>query len=148
MNIFEEIIKWPVIVQGALGSALFWLVLLLGQKTAVFISKKITEDRDVATYFSLLAKAGPTREFRFDGLLTCLYAGFHYFLKAAIIALVSLIVSPINNVIPIVGYLVSLYFLFRSLSYVQHFSSLGSKEDAIKRLLDIGNRYTEDAANK
>jgi hypothetical protein len=31
-QIFEEILKWPIIVQGALGSALFWLLLTLGEK--------------------------------------------------------------------------------------------------------------------
>jgi hypothetical protein len=37
MNELITTIKdWPVIVQGALGSALFWFILLIGQKIATF----------------------------------------------------------------------------------------------------------------
>ena len=35
-QIFEIVKEWPVIVQGALGSALFWLVLLAFQKLSNF----------------------------------------------------------------------------------------------------------------
>ncbi len=31
-GIVDQILKWPVIVQGALGSGLFWLILIIGEK--------------------------------------------------------------------------------------------------------------------
>jgi hypothetical protein len=40
----EELIiavkNWPVLVQGALGSALFWLLLVIGQKMAALLSDR------------------------------------------------------------------------------------------------------------
>jgi len=150
MDIFDQIMKWPVIVQGALGSGLFWLILLIGQKAMVHISSKVGTDRNVATYFSLMACAAPTEELRARGYLTSLYGGFHYFLKGliVIVIVIALLISPINYIVAIVGYLISLYFLFRSLSYVQHFASFGSKEDALKKLLKLGDDLAEEPANK
>ncbi|GAW97997.1 hypothetical protein MTCD1_03655 [Colwellia marinimaniae] len=31
-DIVNAVLEWPLIIQGALGSGLFWLLLLLGQK--------------------------------------------------------------------------------------------------------------------
>ncbi|WP_024594258.1 MULTISPECIES: hypothetical protein [unclassified Pseudoalteromonas] len=31
-ELMDAVMKWPIIVQGALGSGLFWIILLLGQK--------------------------------------------------------------------------------------------------------------------
>lgn len=36
--------NWPVLVQGAIGSAIFWLILLIGQRATGFFSK-IARDR-------------------------------------------------------------------------------------------------------
>tara|TARA_R110001583_G_scaffold193639_1_gene362501 strand:- start:430 stop:894 length:465 start_codon:yes stop_codon:yes gene_type:complete len=148
MEFFEQIMKWPVIVQGALGSALFWLLLLIGQKATLYIFNIAGKDRSIATYFSLMAFAAPTEELRARGHLTCLYAGFHYFLKGLIVIIIAFLISQINPVISIVGYMISLYFLFRALSYVQHFSSFGSKEDALNQLIKTGNQLCEEPANK
>jgi hypothetical protein len=50
MEGFIEIIKaWPIIVQGALGSALFWLLMIIGQKlasfSAAYMSKRSKQKR-------------------------------------------------------------------------------------------------------
>jgi hypothetical protein len=37
-ELIDTILKWPIIVQGALGSGLFWLVLFMGQKSVNKIS--------------------------------------------------------------------------------------------------------------
>ncbi|MEQ6969119.1 hypothetical protein [Pectobacterium polaris] len=39
-EIITAITEWNVIIQGALGSAVFWLFLLLGQKLSAFCSRK------------------------------------------------------------------------------------------------------------
>lgn len=38
-ELIEAVKAWPVIVQGALGSGLFWLVLLVGQKATAAASE-------------------------------------------------------------------------------------------------------------
>jgi hypothetical protein len=43
MDVFvKQVLEWPVIIQGALGSALFAFILYLGQKVSYFISVKIS----------------------------------------------------------------------------------------------------------
>jgi hypothetical protein len=39
-QVVEIILAWPAIVQGALGSGLFWLILLLGQKSSSVSTSK------------------------------------------------------------------------------------------------------------
>ena len=148
MDIFEEILKWPIIVQGALGSALFWLVLLLGQKSTNFLASKVSSDKQVATFFCHLAKSAPNQDQKVRGFFYCLYGAFHYFLKAFIVIVLALLISPYNHVASIAGYLISLYFLFRSLSYVQHFSSLGSNEDSIRYLKSAHEKHGKEPASK
>ena len=143
MDIFQQILEWPVIIQGALGSALFWVILFFGQKSTIFLSSKISEDKDVATYFCLTAKSAPSHEQKTRGFLCCIYGAIHYLIKALIIIVVSLFVLPINNVVPMVGFPISLYFLFRSLSYVQHFTSLGSHQESLNQLIEIGDKYSD-----
>ena len=141
MEILNTILEWPIIVQGALGSALFWLILVAGQKLTALISSKIGEDKDVATTFCLLAKAGPTENSRLQGYLNTLYGGFHYFIKALIVVVISLLTSPINHIVAMVGYFISVYFLFRSLFYVQHFTALGTTKECEEKLKKIGFMY-------
>jgi hypothetical protein len=56
MEIVNKILEWPVIVQGALGSLLFWLVLTLGQRIIHFGVKKIKSDNDLGSYWGKTAR--------------------------------------------------------------------------------------------
>jgi len=145
MDIFNTILKWPVIIQGALGSGLFWLLLLAGQVFVDKLSAKLNKDKQTGRDVALLARAESNRKMAAEAFFSCLYGSLHYFIKAMIVIVLALLISPINHVISIVGYLISVYFLFRALSWVPHFDTFGTMEEAKEKLKKLDEEYT---ANK
>jgi len=129
MEVFTYIESLPAFVQGILGSAFFAFILFIGQKAILFTSSKLNKDKLVANSFALMAKETGSNDTRVRSYLTCLYGSIHYFLKGIIVLVLSYLSTEFNYIISLVGYFISIYFLFRSLSYVPHFDSL---KDSIK----------------
>jgi hypothetical protein len=145
MAILEMVQDWPVIVQGALGSALFALVLFLGQSTTRFLTTRLRAEKETAEFFALVAWSNkrPYAERSTRGFFTCIYAALHFFLKAMIVLVLAWIVSPLNYVIAVVGYLISLYYLFRALSRVPHLSDLGNVDSRLDEQFSKINAATK-----
>ncbi|ENN2393690.1 hypothetical protein R7R52_11565 [Vibrio sp. 665] len=143
MNVLEQIMQWPAIVQGALGSAVFWVVLTLGQKAYLFMAKNFGEKHDIATMFCLMAKTSDSSETKIRAYSTCLYGAFHYFVKGVIVLVMAFLVSPLGTVFSTSGYILSLYFFFRALSYVQHFDALGTIPEAKDKLAKMSKKYAD-----
>jgi hypothetical protein len=136
MEIFTYIETLPNIVQGIIASALFAFILFVGQKSTLLIVRKINNDKNTANNIALIAVAAEYHEIKVESFLTCIYGALHYFLKAVIVALISLIFSNINFIASFVGYFLSIYFLFRSLAYIPHYESLGKTTEDRKQALD------------
>jgi hypothetical protein len=128
MDIIKTITDWPVIVQGALGSALFWAVLELGQRLVKRIAARLSADRKTGSNWALMAHEA-------EGLLAqdarfmCMYAALHYLLKAGVVSALSLALGSAIEVFSSVGFFIAMYFLFRALSYLPHTTSWGNLED-------------------
>lgn len=124
MEIINKILEWPVIIQGALGSLLFWLFFTLSQKTIQISTKKIKDDKDLGSYWGRSARDEFYKhqfEFSTYSFFICIYGAIHYFLKFIISIFVSFIIIDFIPVFGYVGYIIGLYFIFRSISYVTHF---------------------------
>lgn len=141
MEFVDKILEWPIIVQGALGSALFWIVLVLGQKIFAKASSKFSQDRKSANEVALLARASADLDESNHAFLCCLYGASHYLIKAILVVTLSLLISPFNNVIPIAGYLIAVYYLFRGLSWAPHFDSFGTLSEARVELKKLEDKY-------
>jgi hypothetical protein len=132
MDIVKTVTDWPVIVQGALGSALFWAILEIGQRIARRIAARLGSDRETANWFALAgheASGEPGAKARFF----CIYGAMHYFLKGLIVFVLSWAVSPLLDVFASVGYLIAAYFFFRALAFVPHTNTLGSIPERRRR---------------
>ncbi len=127
MDIIKNITDWPVIVQGALGSALFWVILEIGQRLVRLITSRFSRDQLAANSFALAAheaKGNFAQEARF----ICIYGALHYFSKAAIVTVLSIALNEVFGIFATVGYLIAVFFLFRALAFVPHTTSWGSLE--------------------
>jgi hypothetical protein len=127
MDIIKTITDWPVIVQGALGSALFWVILELGQRLANQVNSRLSKDQLAANIFALVAheaKGDSAQKARF----MCIYAAIHYFAKAAIVTMLSIALGQVFGIFATVGYLIAVFFLFRALAFVPHTANWGSPE--------------------
>ncbi|WP_141833759.1 hypothetical protein [Delftia sp. HK171] len=138
MEIITKITDWPVIIQGALGSALFWIIIELGQRVAKSTTARFSKDKQAGNAWALMAHEakGPHA---LQAKFICMYAALHYLLKAGVVATLSFVIGNSIEIFSSVGFLISTYFLFRALSYVPHTTSWGTLEDrakAYQRMLD------------
>lgn len=136
MDFYEKILDWPAIIQGLLGSFLFWFIIYIGQKITRYFSKKISKDKETATYFAKAYYAARVDDpIRIQLFTSVVYGAIHYFLKASLVMVITMWIGEALPIFQHVGYLITVYFLFRSLSYLPHLSIFGSKEDAQKNLI-------------
>jgi hypothetical protein len=135
MEIIKTVTDWPVIVQGALGSALFWAVLEIGQRAVKRASARLGKDLETANWFAMAAHDG-TGSLRANAQFFCVYGALHYILKGFVVTALSLVVSPWIDVFATVGYLISAYFFFRALAFVPHTASLGPIHEREKRFAE------------
>ncbi|MFW1535905.1 hypothetical protein ACEV8P_23010 [Vibrio parahaemolyticus] len=119
MSIIETILQWPVIVQGALGSALFALTFWLCQlvmKRLISSSKKFTSDLvgDLKARDSMIEKA-ESWEDKIHVLGGLVYVGFHYLIKALIFLVLGHLIGSFIPVFGYVGTVIGMFYLFRAL---------------------------------
>jgi hypothetical protein len=56
MEVVNEILKWPIIIQGALGSLLFWIIFVLGQKLFNLLDSKLRKEQKLGRSFGKIAR--------------------------------------------------------------------------------------------
>jgi hypothetical protein len=128
MNIVKTILQWPVIVQGALGSALFWLILVLGQTAIGLISRRATKFSTDWRKKSLTREYIARRLFWDDdrdvnilGFNLCIYHGLQFGFRGLVFVTLGFISGQVIPVFGIVGYLGALYFFLRAAWWVASF---------------------------
>lgn len=133
MNLISAITDWPVILQGVVGSAFFWLILEVGQRLVRKIGSKVGEDKETANLYALAAYEASSPALVAEARFVCLYGAMHYALKALLVAAMSAFFAPFLDIFAAAGYLFSVYFLFRALSYVPRVRSMGNKAQRVER---------------
>ncbi|MCD6019496.1 MAG: hypothetical protein K0S53_2617 [Bacteroidetes bacterium] len=131
MKIVNEILNWPVLIQGILGSFLFWVIFTIGQKSFTLLNNKIKSDNKTGSHFGKFARDTfyqKQYEFSTYSFFICIYGAIHYFLKFVLAVFLSYIVSTLIPVFAYVGYILALYFIFRAMTYVTHFSSFKDED--------------------
>lgn len=131
MDLVNRILEWPVIVQGALGSLLFWIIFTAGQKIVRLTTSKIEEDKKLGSSWGRSARdefyKGNTSSSNYS-FFVCIYGSIHYFLKFTLAVFISHLIDETIPVFAYVGYAFAIYFLFRSMSYVTHFGVFQSED--------------------
>ena len=148
MEIIRTITDWPVILQGALGSALFWVVLEFGQRLVKHMSSRLSRDQLAANTFALAAHEAEG-DFALKARFFCVYGALHYFSKAGIVTVLSLALSEVFGIFATVGYLIAVFFLFRALAFVPHsnsFGSQGEREKKFKTFMEEVNNIPKDSS--
>ncbi|MBC7847180.1 MAG: hypothetical protein H7Y10_11885 [Flavobacterium sp.] len=131
MEIVNKILEWPAIIQGIIGSFLFWAIFAIGQKVIEFSTKKIKEDKNLGSFWGRSARNtfyNDNFEFSNYSFFICIYGSIHYFLKFVIVVFISQILREFIPIFAYVGYAIAFYFIFRSISYVTHFDVFESED--------------------
>lgn len=125
-ELIDAIVKWPIIIQGALGSALFWLVLLIAQKAAYKLleiyshkSKAARKSWLVSSQFKYalgMGTLGHIEKAHFFSVL--IYRSTRHSYKALMWLVLGLIANTFESPLGIVGYLGALVYLLRAFEVV------------------------------
>lgn len=144
MNELIEAIKaWPVIVQGALGSALFWLVLVVAQRARTRISKSYSHHSKSAritwlinqqTKYETYSSQGgiPTIE----GLNLIFYRAARPFLKSLMWLVYGLIMDALESPAGVIAYLICLSYLFKAFEIVGPIDEQVDPQAKLKEIQD------------
>ena len=143
----NELIKaaseWPVLLQGAIGSGIFWLVLVAGQKISISISKKYSESskkrrknfllEQRLKYYYKTTNDNIARGIVFSALT---YRALRNFFKAIIWLTLGMLCKEFLSSLAIIGYVGTLYYLFAALNTV---TAVPEEDDPSKKLEKINS---------
>jgi hypothetical protein len=126
----------PVVIQGAAGSALFWVILVIGQRIFNIIGTKFSlvnakykEETFYREYIQIKLFRG---ERRHEVISMCTYQALSYLLRGFVFLGLGFIMSdfiPLSNSIGGVGFL---FYLFRSLGWMKPFY-VGEEQSEMER---------------
>ncbi|MCX4190850.1 hypothetical protein [Methylophaga sp. OBS3] len=139
-ELIEAIKNWPVIVQGALGSAAFWLLLVVIQRVYQFVDhrvSKISRNNRKSELINERLKLGLKMTKGKDRALfapVLVYRMSRPFLKALIWLALGLLFTPASTVLSSVGYIGSIYYLVKALVVVSPFSFEGDPKTRMEEI--------------
>ena len=147
-SVVEQILQWPLIVQGALGSALFWLILTLGGRMVRWLgaqarglSRKRRLDMLHAEAIRLHAFTNESQQTSIYAFAGLIYMATQYVMKGLAAICLGLIFASIFPVFGIVGFVMALYYLLYGGSIVRDVDL--SKIDAKAELERIDKEVAE-----
>ena len=117
----------PIIAQGALGSALFAVLMFMGQRIVAWASSRwsrLSKARrrvfliDETVRYQVLAQESVADKSAF--LLLLLYRGSQSLVRALVWLVFGLLFGSLESVLGVVGYLGSVYYLFRCLNTIAY----------------------------
>ena len=129
-EIVKQILSWPTIVQGALGSGLFWLIIVVGEYVTKLFKNKFGEHKkDMNHRDSIINDVLENKDIVGMKLylISAIYASMHYIIKAFIFVLIG---NYLNDFIPIfgfIGYLGGFIYLLLALNHVPDIDSYANK---------------------
>ncbi|MBN3116056.1 hypothetical protein H4F46_14265 [Pectobacterium brasiliense] len=149
-EIITAIMEWNVIIQGALGSAVFWLFLLLWQKLLGFCSKEYSSHSSKTRKTWLINRLAIINmslshsiedQSHFAAIL--LYRASRFLFKALMWLVLGLTLNIIFQPVSAIGYIGCLYYLSKGLYVVGGSAANEAKEELIQEL----NRINKELDN-
>jgi hypothetical protein len=143
MEFIDQILSWNVIIQGTLGSALFWLIsvilkILFGFLSNIFskFSSNIKLESKTAEWVHLNYQVSDQCSDSGIYLTWCIYHGLSHITQAFIWLVMGSFLGEYIPTFSFVGYLGALYYLYRATNVLP-------LEDAYE-LTEEGDRLRQD----
>ncbi len=157
-DLWNQILDLPVIVQGALGSFLFWLVFQILRWAFNYgfslVSKGNKQTKNELLLYEALHHA--TQAFDTDSTsaislqLIAIFSALNRFIQAILYICLGLISSYFLGEISLVAYIIAMFYLFLALKAVRlDFESSGlSQEDHLQEAEKIMSVITQNTDNE
>jgi len=142
LELQQAIQQWPVIIQGALGSALFALIMYLGQKLFAHVNHFISSVSNNSRISELTTEKLKLGMLTFRGEKSAIFAAplvyrmSRKLLKALIWLVLGLIFGNFSNLLSVVGFLGSLYYLIIALNVVSPYETSEDSEERLQKIND------------
>jgi hypothetical protein len=143
-ELINKILEWPLIVQGALGSALFWAILSFGQiATAKLInivsaySKKTRKrflQNQITKYYGYSAHRKGDQTLSASVQVSLIYGANRDFFRGMIWVVLGLLLTGVIDVLGSVGFLGGLFYFFKALNRVQSIRATDDVDGKLKEL--------------
>ena len=141
-KVIAAIQDWPVLMQAAIGSGLFWLLLVVGQWLTTSLSTQFSNLSKQRRKSVLLTEIIKLRALKtsLDEVLGGSYASILWYRASRRVVMgliwltLGLIFGSIVDVLGIVGFIGCLYYLFSALNVVGTVSFEGDIDEKIKEM--------------
>lgn len=148
-DLWNSIRDWPAIVQGALGSALFWLFLSLMQRIFDWSSKMYGKHSTAARSSWLISHLTKCEAFDGSGgsyaafnVSTLVYRSLRPFYRAIMWLCIGLILQLTLEINGVIGFIGCLFYLFKAYEVISplpdDFDHKGEADLCIKELQEMG----------
>ena len=135
-GIIQEILSWPAIIQGALGSALFSLIIIIGGYiTKLSLSRIKKHKNDMLSIDEILKDAIQTQDITYMKFyfLGTIYASLHYIIKAFLFLVIGFFLNDFIPVFGFIGYLGGFIYLLLALNHLPDLDTKLEKYDKDKK---------------
>jgi hypothetical protein len=124
VNSFRQIFNLPPIVQGAIGSALFWLVLVLSQKAIGGFAKFEGVAKKESLWRELIHEKWLRQRLPIMHLVltVCQYQALSFLTRGAILLGLGLLLTPVSQLFLAIGAAGFLYYAYRALRWLKPFT--------------------------
>lgn len=143
-ELISSILAWPDIVQGAIGSALFSLILYFGQKITLIFKNMISEinlDRKISSLTSELVRLSTATSkdpiYRVNHVTILLLRASRPFIKALIWLGLGFIFSTLSSPFGVIGYVGFIFYLFSALEIVKPIEAQDGDQHRIEEITKI-----------
>ena len=139
-ELIQKILEWPIILQGALGSGLFWLILVAGQKFTAFITVKVSKSSRKRRLRALREEGLkcritlPDNDERATMVALLVYRALRHISFGLIWLALGLAFQAFIPTFGLIGYLGALFYLFNA---ARVFKPIGQDSDKKKRISEI-----------
>ena len=149
LELSKIFLEWPGIVQGALGSCLFWLILIIGRKSiGIFINVyskfsgkvRIHKLTDLRFRYCAQLESDDEKTEQLSGAFyssVLTYRALRYFITGIIWLTLGLLFQMYSKVFGVVGFVGCILYLFNALSVIDAFDYKG---DLKKKIQEIDNQ--------
>jgi len=145
METLNKILDLPVIIQGALGSFLFWLLyesckrfFLVASKFVAKHNRRMRHEVLVYERMQAIAMTSGDPNDRFHMILGCIYCGLSHAIKGLIYICFGLVTRDLLGPMSLIAYGFSIVYFYRAYGAVAlEFNSGKSNDDYEKRIKEI-----------
>lgn len=155
MSFMDKVLDYPVLVQGVLGSFLFWILYELGKrltnlalKLAGQFSNRVNKEIKLGRFFHHAHSALEGHK-QLEAFLSSIFVAINRIIHAALFALLGASAGYFVGAISVMAYLIAIFYLYLALRAVHvNFGPAQPQEFHTKEMSRLANEITQSRSSE